>query len=78
MTDDVRAVERIELVDELFYRATGMPAPGRSYAAAMGEPYTLEERRERYQRWWAEDAWRQLCEHAVRLQRRLDALEEEK
>jgi hypothetical protein len=53
---------RIDVLDRLFYAATGMLSPGKDYPAAMGEPYTNEERRERYARWCAEDLWNTLLD----------------
>lgn len=68
---------RIDVLDRLFYAATGMLAPGKDYPAAMGAPHTNEERRERYSKWCAEDLWNTLLDRVVSLEAQLAKADEE-
>jgi hypothetical protein len=49
-------LERFERVAEMFLRETGCMAPGKDVSAASGDAMTHEERRERWEAWYAERA----------------------
>lgn len=74
---EVSSLARVELLDRLYYEATGWLAPGKSYPAAAYRDSMCDENRERYQRWCAEEAWRCVLNHAVLLEEENEELRNE-
>lgn len=71
---DHGATARYEAAAALFYRATGMMAPGKSYPLSVPPPPD-DERREAWDQWMLSRSWRDAMNRICDLQARVEELE---
>jgi len=71
---DHGATARFEVAAELFYRATGMMAPGKSYPLECTPPHT-DERREAWEQWLVSRSWKDAMNKICDLQERIEDME---
>jgi hypothetical protein len=72
---DHGATARFEAAATIFYRATGMMAPGKSYPIAGGPPPNDEERQTAWEQWLVSRSWRDAMNFICDLQERIEMLE---
>jgi hypothetical protein len=71
---DHDATARFEAAATLFYRATGMMAPGKSYPLSVPPP-PVDERREAWDQWMLSRSWRDAMNRICDLEARVEDLE---